>query len=184
MMRLVFFRAVLGMALIGGFVILGCSSDKPSADLERMLGTDTIAVLTNADEVETFRIDSKSFYPDKRDLKGERIDGFLVIRKGKSQGPDFAERMRALLFRGSSYKEGRAICFEPGVAYRFKQGEMSVDVLICFMCDNVDIQPNTKDNYGTEIQLADLTRKARAVLLALTKEAFSDDVEIQAIAEK
>ena len=177
------FRAAGGLALVAAVIIVGCSS-KSSQELEGMVGTDTITTIRNSEEVETFRIESKSYFPEHRDPEGERINGFLVIRKGQTQRAEFGKRLRAILLRDSSYKESGAKCFEPGVVYRFNHDNKSVDVLICFMCDNVDIQPNSKHQAGIDVQLAGLTKEARNELLKLTKEAFSDDPEIQAIEDR
>jgi hypothetical protein len=174
---------MVGLALVGGLAVIGCSS-KPSSELERMVGSDVIAIISNSDEVETFRIDPESIWkPEKKALEGMRIDGFLVISNGKTQDSAFAAKLRAILLQDETYKKPSAKCFDPGVAYRFKHGERSADVAICFMCNDMDSQPNRKHN-TTGDQLADFTREARAALLALTKEAFPDDAEIQALGDQ
>jgi hypothetical protein len=183
------FRVLGGLVLLTGIALYGCNSGKPSADLEpsdelkRILGADTIAVLTSANEVETYRIDHESYLPEKRKREGERINGFLVTRKGETQGSAFAAKLRTILLQDSAYNGDRAKCFDPGVAYRFKSGERTVEVAICFMCNNLDVRPNLK-NQGEFLEIGGFSKSVRAQLLALTKEAFPDDSEIQAIAEK
>jgi len=186
-------RAVVGLSFVLALLTLGCSrktgspqSDppKPVSKMERMVGEETVAILVNAEQVETYRLDSMQILGRQNDKLGRlAIDRFAVTGKGTVQGPEFAKKMVAILLPDSSYSEWSAKCFWPGVAFRFKRGDEHVDVAICFKCDDVDIQPNLQNN-KVGFQLADFTSGARRALLALTKEAFPDDAEIQAIAER
>ena len=79
--------------------------------------------------------------------------------------------------------------FEPGVAFRVWSGLKSVDVILCFHCDQLGVvenNPNVPErNIGGRLNarmnvLGDFN-PAREQLLALTKEAFASDDAVQAV---
>src|SRR5262249_42001424 len=106
---------IMGAAgLIGAFCMLGCSS-APTSRLEELLGTDTIAILQEADTVEPFRIDPDSVYTTKPEDEGKmRIGGFVVTANAKPLGKEFAQQLSAILLEPDTYKHASAKCFDPG----------------------------------------------------------------------
>src|SRR5215471_13961619 len=100
-------RAVVGLSFVLALVTLGCSrktgspqSDppKPVSKMERMIGEETVAILMNAEEVETYRLDCMQIVGREKDKLGRlAIDGFAVTGKGTLQGPEFAKKMVAIL---------------------------------------------------------------------------------------
>jgi hypothetical protein len=177
------------LAVIGLITFLGCSSNSSTA-LKRALSPNTIAILTDAEELEAYRIDFRKIDLQKKDDPGVKICRFPVKGKRTTQGSEFAARLGTSLLQNSSVHEttwdevhANVKHFDPSVAFRFKRGGRTVDVALDFVRNNLDIQPNRLEN-AIGIELADFTSKARPTLLALTKEAFPDDAEIQAIAEK
>lgn len=101
--------------------------------------------------------------------------------KGRVPGQQFASRLAAILLAEHTYGIAATDCFDPGVAYRLWKGDRSVDVLICFHCNNLDVRPNRKAESAGG-QLADFGQSTvRTELLKLTKEAFPDDRDIQSL---
>src|SRR5262249_50693304 len=132
-----------------------------------------------ADTVEPFRVDFLSIYEDKPEHEGKpRIGGFVITASGKPLGKEFAQKLSAILLEAATYQEASAKCFEPGVAFRLRADQRSAEVLICFMCNDINVRPNRKGNRDAS-QLADFGQPVRVRLLKLTKEAFPDDEQIQ-----
>lgn len=65
--------------------------------------------------------------------------------------------------------------FMPGVAIRWRQGDLTVDTLLCFSCDEVGIHRNDKWQ-GTE----DFDRR-RAALVRAAKSLFPHDAKLQSL---
>jgi hypothetical protein len=174
------FRVLPGiLALVAALVFLGCST--PTSKVQRLVGPKAAAILAAAQKVETFRLDPESVYSAKPEYEGKtRIDGYVITATGKTQGPEFARRLAAILLREETYEPAAAKCFDPGVAFRVYGGDESVEVLICFMCNDLDVRPNA---LGQRLgnQLADFPREVRPQLLKLVQEAFPDDKDIQAL---
>lgn len=119
---------------------------------------------------------------DKRHVEnGElTIGNYPVISKGQELGPDFSNRLVALLFDNSTPTHKSASCFMPGVAFRVWKGEESVDVLLCLDCFKVSWGPpsnpeQTKISFWGSIRQPDFLR--------LAKEALPNDPEIQKLQE-
>ena len=142
----------------------------------------TDAVLAGATKVEVFRIDSDmrpeawKHYPED----AKRIGGYPVTAQEADQGKRFADKLAGVLSDGRTYSTMYAGCFNPGVAFRVWKGDESVDVVICFQCENFYCGPPQAE----EMENASFHgTPARARLVRLAKEAFPDDQDIQALGE-
>ena len=134
------------------------------------------SILRGAQRVEVFRVESEPVAGDPRETIGYRP----IISVGREQGADFARRLSDVL-RSSGVIPHRNHCsLQPGVAFRLWKGSRAVEVLVCFKCDVLwpHVVGSQVGNVVHEWQDFDL---ARAELVALTKEAFPDDIEIQAL---
>jgi hypothetical protein len=167
--------------LLGALVLLaaggGSVAEPPVAKVKARLGEKTIALLDGATKVEAFRIDGKARAGDKA------VAGFRITGTGKEQGKPFAGRLGSGLQQEKTLFGKQARCFIPGVAFRAHKGDESVVVLVCFVCKNLRLvaidargveQPPISGAFGPRL----------GPLLALAKEAFPKDKEIQALAEK
>jgi hypothetical protein len=72
---------------------------------------------------------------------------------------------------------------EPGVAYRLWNGDKAVEVLVCFKCDVLWPHVVGEEGVPPQREWKDFD-PVRAELLALTKEAFPEDAEIQNLPEQ
>src|SRR5262249_278737 len=142
----------------------------------KSLGRQTVDILSGATKVEVFRIDGKG---DRQPKPGEAaMLGNPVTARGKDQDEAFAKKLADVLLDDRTYTEEWAKCFRPGVAFRVWRGSDSVKVLVCFQCDNFYCGPPADRNatfHGSP---------QRPRLVRLAKEAFPEDPEIQALAEK
>jgi hypothetical protein len=173
------------MALI---LVVGCSSaempsrSEPSAKARKYLGDEALWVLAGGTRVETFRIDGESRRAGKSQGPGERIGSYLLLSRGKDQGPDFAADLAAVLFKDETYFDGGSACFSPGVVFRVWNGEASADILVCFKCNNFEV--NVKDAEGQVTATkygCFINSPARAELIHLSMRAFPDDPVIQGL---
>jgi len=155
-------------------LLLGCGGNASR------FGQRSLAVLAGATKVEVFRIDPREEAFEHK--AGERrIGGYLITAQGYDQGQDFADRLAEILQDDKTFTNDYAKCFNPGVAYRVWKDAQAVEVLLCFMCDNLYCGPPTDRANETASFLGS---PRRADLLRLTKEAFPDDKDIQALKDK
>jgi hypothetical protein len=141
-------------------------------------------VFADASKVEVFRLDGKEFSKDEGGplKKGRRVGGFLVTAQGKDQGRKFAGKLLDILNDNKTYTNKYALCFWPGIAFRVWKEEECVEVLICFLCDNLYCGPPPKGMANENASFVGSPR--RADLVRLAKEAFPDDKEIQGLVDK
>jgi hypothetical protein len=180
----------VGLVLAAGCVAV-TTGGGPSRQVRTFLSNEGVAVLQGATKVEVFRVDP-GFPPKDRpdDPKadapaGEKVGDYAVTAKGKDQGPEFAARLRAILFNDRTYlfDMAKGCIFQPGVAFRVWNGKESMDVFLCFSCDELLIL--VKDESGAVVHLAQEDfDPMRAELVKLAREAFPDDPEIQGLQER
>jgi hypothetical protein len=145
----------------------------------RKLGDHTISILRGADHVETFRLDDTG----EGDWMGSKeIRQFPPTGRGRTQSRAFANRLSRLVLDPRTYAgpDDSTCLFNPGVAYRAWRGRECVEVIVCFHCTEMVI--TTKDEQGHPTHAAH-TQFAftRAAFVALAKETFPSDKEIQSL---
>jgi hypothetical protein len=106
------------------------------------------------------------------------------VATGKEKGKDFAKKLTSVLFNEKTYFGERAHCFTPGVVFRVWGGKEldkeSVDVIVCFHCSALHLV--ARDERKRELKHVDgAFGPDIRPLLALAKEAFPDDPDIQAV---
>jgi hypothetical protein len=150
-----FFHAT-GGELVGG----------PIANLREEIGPALFDHLQAATRLEVFRVRSS-----------EEDDEWKLVG-GRHLSDDFRRRLVKVLLDKNSYLGTTTLCaFDPGVAYRFWKGSKSVDVLICFKCNELCF--GTKGDCESSIFFG----PARAPLVRLAKRALPVDGAILALEE-
>ena len=135
------------------------------------------SILRDADRVEVFRV---SWQRADGPTDGT-IGGYPILATGPEQGPEFAARLSTCLRRWGVTRTSKKCGLMPGVAYRVWAGDRALEVLVCFKCD--DLWPRVVgEDDPWQIKILEFDR-VRPELLALTKEAFPDDPQIQALPE-
>jgi hypothetical protein len=173
--RLVAAGILLGFALVIAAVWAKYLQSLPA----QYLGSPTLALLQNVQSVQMFRLRS-----DVRETSEERIQiaDYPLLYEGRSQGPAFSERIADVLRDPRLYWGLNDLtCIpDPGVAFRLWNGKQSIEVLLCFHCGQMLV--TTKDA-GGRVTHKTYTEflSVRPRLVALAKEAFPADVEIQAL---
>jgi hypothetical protein len=165
---LLFLAACVAIVLISG-----C---EPT--LSRTISATGSDVLKNATRVEVFRVSPR----DTTDPKVNAIGHYPILSTGKEQGQAFAARLADILLGGGVTQNQKKCGLQPGVAYRLWKDKQAVEVLVCFKCDVLwaHVVGETGEQPSSEYKDFD---SVRAKLLALTKEAFPDDKEIQDLPE-
>ncbi|MDB5337268.1 MAG: hypothetical protein JWN70_2887 [Planctomycetaceae bacterium] len=142
-------------------------------------GTPGESILRGAQRVEVFRVGSKPV----KDGSEKSIGDFPILATGKEQGADFARRLSRVLLSSGVTANRKKCGLEPGVAYRLWNGDRAVEVLVCFKCDVLWPHVMGSQFAKPHHEWQDFDR-ARPELLALTKEAFPQDAEIQQLPDR
>jgi hypothetical protein len=142
--------------------------------VKKILGEKAIALLEKANKVEAFRIEEKQTQKTGDDY----IAGYRIIGKSKNLGEKFPAKLRAALFEEKIYFGQAARCFDPGVAFRIWHDKQAIEVVICFHCTNFTVgmagEKAGSHGFGPRLE----------PFLALAKEAFPDDADIQGLKSK
>jgi hypothetical protein len=136
------------------------------------------SIIHDATRVEVFRVEAEP----APNPSGKTIGGFAILATGKEQGADFAARLSQVLLSGGVTQNQKKCGLHPGVAYRLWSGERAVEVLVCFECDVLWPHVVGKHVEQPRLEWQDFD-PVRPELVALTKEAFPDDLEIQSLSD-
>jgi hypothetical protein len=178
------FRTGLVTAAVVGVMatVTVCGDDKtpePPEKVKERLGEKATAILAKATKVEAFRIES-----GRTDKAGDDyIAGYPITAKGKKLDEAFARKMTKALFDEKTYEGLSARCFQPGVAFRVWSGKEAVEVIICFRCTNFEALLMGENKEGDEVEQYGFGPGLEP-FLALAREAFPDDGEIQGLKSK
>jgi hypothetical protein len=155
--------------------LLGCGAHKSRLDSR------TAGIFSGATKVEVFRIDGRYDPPNAIPVKPDdpTVGGYTILARGKNQSSEFATKLASVLANDKTYTDWHANCFWPGVAFRAWKGRESVDVIICFKCENFYLGPSTDKQVMENASFHGSPNAGR--LIRLVKEAFPDDEEVQAL---
>jgi hypothetical protein len=150
---------------------------------QRQIGSRGVAILSDADRVETFRLDDGGYGDNvKQGTSGDVIADYPIKTQGKTLGSDFAAKLsRTVLDPRTFIGPSDTSCeINPGVAFRAWRGQECVEVIICFHCQQMLI--TTRNAQGRETHSAYTQMiSMRSEFLALAKEAFPADKEIRSL---
>lgn len=136
-------------------------------------GTDTVDLVRTADKVEAFRINGQrrsSFDSIGQDI----LYGCKVLSEPIPVDRETHAELAAVLADSDTYFwiGGKKCKPQPGVALRFTKGQETLDILLCFECDILEIN----DGDGPVFEDFDY---GRARLVAVVKQLFPNDADIQ-----
>jgi hypothetical protein len=108
------------------------------------------------------------------------IDGFEILSGPVAVSEEHAGELKKILTDPDIYhwdpNPGTKGCeFAPGVALIYASEKGSLDVLLCFGCNQIRTYQNGKIVSGKDFD------EVRAAIVAVVKKMFPDDAEIQAI---
>ena len=160
------------------FAFSSCKNAKPSMQWanEKIGPAVTLASdLNKATSCEVLRVDDS--YPNEREVQdGEDLHGYAILTKavvitGKSRGA-----LSTILANPKTYvryEEPPDCSFRPGIAFRFTDGSIQVDLLVCFSCSEL--------RYYLDEEVAGTSFFRSPELRSLVKELFPDDRKIQSL---
>jgi hypothetical protein len=140
-------------------------------------------ILLDASSVETYRIHGLIDYGNTRERERPRnkrryIDGFPIDAKGPIKGRDFAEAVARFLLDEANFVPAdsppTACIFDPGVAFRLRSRGQRLDVIICFLCAELEVESSD----GLLRLPSHRFSPGYSRLSALAKQAFPDDPSI------
>jgi hypothetical protein len=143
--------------------------------IETVVGVDGKRILSSPDRIEVFRI-----HGYESQAGGRTLRGYPILAEAVKLRPDFARRAAAVLLQPGNYEWLRKKCaFTPGVALRFWRVTESVDVLLCFSCNQClfAFGPEVRPTWDHTMDCD----RARPLLLDLAREAFPDDAALAAL---
>ena len=139
-----------------------------------VLGDTDIAFFSKATRVEVFQIRLPRQFPE---FTMPKIDNYLLVSQGKTQGKWFASRLAACLQDDHLYQGSGSLCFNPRVAFRVWNGNVYADVAICFHCQKFSIHFSD----GRPNVYASTWNYSHPSLVDLAKIALPDDLEVQSL---
>ncbi|MDB4816610.1 hypothetical protein OAG93_00200 [bacterium] len=142
----------------------------------KMAPAHTIASdLRNATICEVYRVDDS--YPNGRQLvNGEPLHGYGILSKPIPLPKRLREELLRVLTDAKTYNRHSVpldCLFRPGVAFRFIDGSTKVDLLVCFICNEL--------RYYMDCHIVGESYFQSEELLELTKKIFPDDKKIQSL---
>jgi hypothetical protein len=148
-----------------GLMLVGCQNK-----VREFLGPTAISILKRPAKVEAWRIHSD----DKGLAQSAAAPKILTIE----QGEELANILQDS--RTYNFDSAKGCIFQPTVGLRIWRNNHSFEVILCFHCSELKVNgPDAvKKEYASRIEDFD---EARPKLVALVKQVFPDDVEIQAL---
>lgn len=164
--------------------VCGCQNfgGKPSHQVRTFLGEPAVAILSNPDRVQTFRVYGSRGAPAPATETREKLDGYPLMAKGADRDAAFGNRLARVFFSDKSYQfnRGKGCIFDPGVVFRVWSGARYADIILCFHCS--DFRIIVFGENGQKINdVGQQFDDSRPELVTLAKEAFPADAEIQAL---
>lgn len=146
------------------------------------------AIFAGATKVESFRLFGRD---DEKPIG--RTKNFAYFATGTTQDNRFAARLAAIILDAKTYpwpgQSTKQCYFDPGVAFRVWKNAEFVDTIICFHCNQLAVLENNpkvpQSSIGSSLEgrfyVAGDFDFARPQLLALVKETFPADPQMQAL---
>ena len=159
--------------LMGGSV--ACETKSVETIIDRREVRTLVAELHKAKTCEVYRVDD-SYPGEKRQNIGKKVHGFLILSEAPPMKDDSRKILSQILLNPNTYFEHAVpvdCAFRPGIAFRFSDGTIEVDLLVCFTCNELKYYLDGKSAGGSYFKSPEI--------LALTKKLFPDDKKIQSL---
>lgn len=174
---------VLSALLLGASLFLpSCATANPPQRVVDLLGGPAAYALIDAPTGDA-RVEAYRILPPH--LAGEipvpadsiELHGHQVLAGPVSVDAESIALLSDVLTSDGTYEwdMAKACEFMPGVAIRYVQGELQVDVLLCFSCDELGVYRN-----GKMVDIEDFDTR-RADLVTVAKRLFPADEKIRAL---
>jgi len=159
--------------LMGGSV--ACETKSVESIIDRREVRTLVAELQKAKTCEVYRVDDS--YPGENRLKiGKKVHGFLILSEALPMKDDSRKVLSQILSNPNTYFEHAVpvdCAFRPGIAFRFSDGTIEVDLLVCFSCNELKYYLDGKSTGRSYFKSPEI--------LALTKKLFPNDKIIRSL---
>ena len=163
--------------LLGVSILLLAGCGKVDSRVVTLYGGEqTFAALQSATTVEALRIDPKKY--DEKLTDGEQgIAGYPITSEPVRLSAGQIKSLVAVLSNAGTYDFdiAKGCEFMPGVALRTTAGKHELVILLCYSCNEIAIYVDGRRVGGEDID------NARGPLVALAKQLFPSDSEIQSL---
>lgn len=158
----------LSMLVIGASTVAAVAAEEAlAAVLDRMVPEAIIRVQSNVT-------------PTELQFGEPNIAGYAILGDVVQLSAADAEKLSGVIADTGAFEIGnQAACpFRPGLSIRFLGDGGSVDLLVCFACDEVGVVSGDGGKLGN---LYTMSQTARDVLLGVAKAMLPDDEGIQSL---
>ena len=165
------------LVTIAAVVLAGCDvKNNMEWTNEKMESVYSLASdLSKATICEVYRVDDS--YPNEQKLQnGVNLHGYAIISKAIPLSGKSRNALSQLLTNANTYIRHSVppdCLFRPGVAFRFNDGNIKVDLLVCFSCNEL--------RYYLNGQIVGESFFKSQELLERTKKLFPDDKKLQSL---
>jgi hypothetical protein len=153
----------------------------PAGRVHMILGSHTLALLTRIDAVQAYQIDPNWVQQPKGPVIGQNhlaemgvdFKGFAIVASGRPQGREEGATLAAILRDPQTYQASKQTCdFSPTIAYRLRAGDETLELLLDFGCDRLQLLTRNSHGQATRTVFGEFGR-SRPALVAMTGRAFS-----------
>ncbi len=150
---------------------------------QKKLGEKAVSILQGATRVETFRlVDGPYDGYVKAGTSGDEIADYPVSSHGQTVGREFAADLSHAVLDPRTFAglNDTSCEINPGVAFRAWRGRECVEVIVCYHCQQMLVTTKDAQGHMTHTAYTEFYLN-RPAFLALAKEAFPGDKEIQSL---
>ena len=159
--------------LMGGSV--ACETKSVETIIDRREVRTLVAELHKAKTCEVYRVDD-SYPGENRQNIGKKVHGFFILSEALPMKDDSRKILSQILLNPNTYFEHAVpvdCAFRPGIAFRFSDGTIEVDLLVCFSCNELKYYLDGRSTGRSYFKSPEI--------LALTKKLFPNDKIIQSL---
>ncbi len=131
--------------------------------------------LKKATNCEVLRVDDS--YPNEREVQNDdNLHGYAILSKAVTMPEKSRDALSTILANPKTYvryEEPPDCSFRPGIAFRFTDGSVQVDLLVCFSCRELQ--------YYLDGEVVGTSFFQSQELVSLVKKLFPDDQKIQSL---
>jgi len=174
---------------------IGVTGEELCGDPENILGERARWILAAPERVEAFRVRAQNNQAKEADisdlepaaratLPGIRVAGYPVLVEARTLAQALSSEIATLITNECTYdRSGAPGCaFEPGVAFRIVRGSESVDAVVCFNCNQIEIVISREGRPVHVNRLAQISfERGRRRLLDSARAAFPSDTQLSGL---
>jgi hypothetical protein len=171
------------LSCTAALVLAACSARGPTPRVVALLGgADSVRMLTApaaGASLEAWRVAAEPGPRGAAPPAGPQLHGHAIVAGPVALDAASAAALADVLTSDATYlwEVAKACEFLPGVVVRWREGATTLDVLVCFSCDELEV---VRD--GARVGREDFDPR-RADLVRVAKRLFPADAQLQALRE-